>query len=563
MVPLPLIIRELRVTSRKPAIYNERLGWGLTAVFLLAFFSWNFPGQIANGRYLLSGAHFWLAGIIFLVAPIGAADAISREKREGTLGLLLLTGLSPTEIVLGKLAVHFLRLIYISLIVLPFLALPMIIGGVTLQDFLVSFVFIIFLIAVGLTAGLIASSIFVSFGAALFWAMFFSLFLTVAISASAVNAAFELFPTGISALMNTATQIFIGPILMLFPVLIRQVFGTLIFTAAWPFIFVGGGLLLLSILLLSFAVWFCSRRVRRHAQFAGETKRQAAFRKKFLTPVLWSSTYRRWITRKLEKNPLIWLEYRTPWARAARWAMILVIILIETLLLVTLPGREDFLTTHFLFLAFLVTFLTFKSSSSFQNEKESGAFELLLVTPLTEQKLVTGRLRAVASYYALTVILLGTLGLFGFSWSQPNLYHENDLSPAVNFLSLTASLISVPITGLYFALRSRTFLNALIWTGATAVLIPICLCFAFNGLVWMQARHSPTAMAIQMRLREVWWPVLLAVISYHLLLAAFCLRATITLLRKREFGQTASNPSQPPATKSRLFIPAQAAKTIA
>src|SRR5687767_1722337 len=69
----PLITRELRVQSRKRATYSARTGWGLAAVAVLAFFTWSFPNQSANGRYLFSAVHLCLAAMILVLAPVGAA----------------------------------------------------------------------------------------------------------------------------------------------------------------------------------------------------------------------------------------------------------------------------------------------------------------------------------------------------------------------------------------------------------------------------------------------------------------------------------------------------------
>ena len=118
VLSFPLITRELRVQSRKRSTYTARVGWGIAALAVLLFFTLNFPGQSANGRYLLSTIHFCLFAMLFILAPVAASDSISREKREGTLGLLFLTRLTPTQVVLGKLAAHCIRLFYIALMML-------------------------------------------------------------------------------------------------------------------------------------------------------------------------------------------------------------------------------------------------------------------------------------------------------------------------------------------------------------------------------------------------------------------------------------------------------------
>jgi ABC-type transport system involved in cytochrome c biogenesis permease component len=538
VLSFPLIARELRVQSRRRSTYSARVGWGMAAIAVLLFYTLNFPSQSANGKFLLSTIHFYLFVMLFLLAPVGASDAISREKREGTLGLLFLTRLTPRQVVLGKLATHFIRLFYIALMMLPFLMLPVLLGGVDWKDFVLSTVMLFSIAAAGVSAGLVASALLVNFGAALCWAMCLAVILGLVAGSSVANAALLLFPNGVPGGMDPAIRIFIvGPALMIFPVIASE-FAGISTGSPWFFWFTNGALLALSVLFLAFAVLFAARRVARHSELAGETSRQAAFRKQFLTPILWRETFRRHMRSRLARNPLIWLEYRTAWARTARWGMILLIIAVETGLVMTMADWPDFLATHFFMILTLVTFLTFKSASSFQGEKESGAFELILVTPFTERKLWAARLRAVASYYGLPVFLLFGFWLYGLTWSKAPFYYEgSELSRAVNFTTLCASIVSAPVAGLYFALRCRTFLPALLWTGGIAVLGPICLWSAFHGLLWMSAARGRQELATILYefLRFSWWPVLLAVGLYHLFLIWSCGRGAIRFLRERDF----------------------------
>jgi hypothetical protein len=60
-----------------------------------------------------------------------AADCVSSEKREGTLGLLFLTPLRGTDIVLGKLVCHGMQMLYGLCATFPVFFLPLLTGGVT------------------------------------------------------------------------------------------------------------------------------------------------------------------------------------------------------------------------------------------------------------------------------------------------------------------------------------------------------------------------------------------------------------------------------------------------
>jgi len=139
MTVLPVVARELLVASRRSSTYWMRVSAaGLALGFgLLAFFTFTLgtPVDVMGGRmFLLLG---W-AGMIFgLFIGVGAtADCISREKREGTLGLLFLTDLKSLDVVLGKMAASSLTVVYALVAMLPVLALTLLIGGVSLGEYL-------------------------------------------------------------------------------------------------------------------------------------------------------------------------------------------------------------------------------------------------------------------------------------------------------------------------------------------------------------------------------------------------------------------------------------------
>src|SRR5204863_2368891 len=80
-----------------------------------------------------------VAGFLFVYVLIAGAlvtcDCLAEEKREGTLGLLFLTDLKGYDVVFGKLAASSLGAFYGMLAVLPVLAIPLLMGGVTAAAF--------------------------------------------------------------------------------------------------------------------------------------------------------------------------------------------------------------------------------------------------------------------------------------------------------------------------------------------------------------------------------------------------------------------------------------------
>ena len=537
MLSFPLITRELRVQSRQRVTYFSRFFWGLAVLGMLLIFTWSFSDQANHGSYLLSTIHLCLAVIFCVIAPVGASDSISREKREGTLGLLMLTQLSPTQVVLGKIASHGIRLFYLALMMLPFIMIPVMMGGVGFSEFLICSLILLFLAVTGTCAGLIASALFVGFGTALAAGLIFSILAVVVIGGFVANSIVAGLPNNFpSDIPVTVRALLLGPGVILFPLQAKEV-TSMFFRGQLPFWLLLAGLLLLTALLFIFALFFSARKVAEHAELSGETRRQAAFRQRFLTPFLWRNRFRSWMRRRLDRNPFIWLEYRTAWARAARWAMILLVIVMETMLAIELPDRGEYLAIHLAALLFIVFFLTLKSSSSFQREKESGAFELLLVTPLSEREIVGGRLRAVASYYLPTLFTLGLLGVVGLSFALSPFYFESSHSGfALNFTMLAGSLFSIPVCGLFFALYCKRFFPALLWTGGLGIIAPACLWSALNGMVWyVSTRLGVSPVALSNAFHFAIWPVLLGVVAYHSALVIYFRRATIKLLRDRQF----------------------------
>src|ERR1035438_9518107 len=137
MTFLPIVARELRVAARRPGTFWVRSG---AALGILVIGTWYFlmfsgrpPNEIAMGLFwiLTGSAVFYclLSGVWF------TADCLSEEKREGTLGLLFLTDLKGYDVVFGKLVASSLNGFYAVLAVVPILALPLLLGGVTPGEF--------------------------------------------------------------------------------------------------------------------------------------------------------------------------------------------------------------------------------------------------------------------------------------------------------------------------------------------------------------------------------------------------------------------------------------------
>src|SRR5258708_2650147 len=155
---MPVVVRELRASARHAFTYYLRtLGAAALLVTSLVFglnhgFSPNLGGK------LFGSLHFTLFLAIWILVPLLTADCISRERREGTLGLLFLTRLRPRDVVVAKGFAHGLRAMTLWLAVLPALLIPFLLGGVGWKEALLSIMINLSAMSWALAAGLLASA---------------------------------------------------------------------------------------------------------------------------------------------------------------------------------------------------------------------------------------------------------------------------------------------------------------------------------------------------------------------------------------------------------------------
>ena len=135
MTFLPIVERELRVAARRPGTYWVRFGVAGTLLGLLAGF---YGISVGFGLDWLEGGQNLFLVLQWCALPFLTgfgvfltADALSEEKREGTLGLLFLTDLRGHDVVLGKLAAQAARGFWAALAALPVVGLTILLGGVS------------------------------------------------------------------------------------------------------------------------------------------------------------------------------------------------------------------------------------------------------------------------------------------------------------------------------------------------------------------------------------------------------------------------------------------------
>lgn len=153
--------RELRAAARRKGLY--RLRW-YTAVGFFVLFLWlgwatdAFKNR-SGGKDLFEVFSVLVFLYCLLVGATGTADCLSRERREGTLGLLFLTNLNSAEIIAGKLCSSILGAVYPLLAIFPILALPVLLGGIMPAQLGHTMLALLNAIFFAVTAGMVASAV--------------------------------------------------------------------------------------------------------------------------------------------------------------------------------------------------------------------------------------------------------------------------------------------------------------------------------------------------------------------------------------------------------------------
>jgi len=473
MIVVPVIARELRACARQPFTYYLR-ALGVAALMLACFlFGMQHGFGPALGSRLFSSLHFTLFCAIWLLVPPLTADCLSRERREGTLGLLFLTRLSATDIVTAKCLAHGLRALTLWLAALPVVTIPFLLGGVSWIEALLSVAINFSAICWALAAGLLASAWSKrwvrSLLAAAVLSILFVLSLAIIIgqimtSVSRIGANFRqsnidfMLLTGLSFMAASSSYLRFVPSV-----------GQLL----WAI----GMVSFLSLLALLLAITLAGRKTERVWQDEPPSASQVWWEKTFCTPIVWVAFFRRWMLRKLERNPIGWLEQRTWSGRLVTWGWFAVVISLYTAFLTDRNFFRWFRGIQDTMAWLLVGSLAMSAAGSFRRERETGVLELLLVSPLRESDIISGRLRGLWGQFLPAFGLL--LGLWAYF---DHLFRDTYDSGAISFHAIT--FLTLPVIGLYYSLRCRNFLTAFMATLLFGLLAPVVLAAFFRSALW-------------------------------------------------------------------------------
>lgn len=470
---LPVVERELRLAARGLAAYRWRAAVAATGLALMAVLTIALTADRSRPEALGKAMFFGLVTVSALYACLAGvlvtADTLSREKREGTLGLLFLTDLRGLDVVLGKLVASSLNTVYGLLGLLPLLAVPVMLGGVGIQAGVLAALAVLNLLFVSLCLGLAVSAISRDERRAAFAALLAVLFCGLGpfllLELLHPGPAGTLLVVGSSPFFPVVASVMVASQVMIPPA--AYPFGA----ATLPLMFVPSHLLGWGLLLaasrLAGSTWLSRRNtsVRRTVDEQVFTPRDPATR----------TAARR---RLLDLHPLVWLLERHPGKRFYADGLVVAILVIWYFGYLSygtemFGGPSWFLITplavvvHLVFTAWVVA----ESSMRWIQDRRSGALELLLCTALTDRDLVSGYQITLRRLFARPVIVMVLaeifVALYGFGDS------DESTSASGRWLMLSfAAVIALDTAALsWIALRLATSLPTVNRVGALALTI--------------------------------------------------------------------------------------------
>jgi hypothetical protein len=474
LAPLvPIIERELRVASRRAGTYWTRLGAAGAATFITGAFVIvsqlaAIAGATVFGATVFSGYPLFLtlrtlgfaaalAGGLFL-----ASDSLSEERREGTLGLLLLTGLSAGQVVLGKALVAIFRGAQWLLAALPLAGLTLMLGGVTAGEF---------------------GGLAIALANALVW--------SVALSLIASACVQHWTGTVLLTIALLAAGLIVPPVLQVLGVqhaALASPWQTAIEARALqrpPF--------WISVGLVQLQAWIClalaGARVRRSpdaSSSAPQSVDSAAQQVRFGSVAHRRDVRRAW----MDPNPVRWLAMRELWFRRLLNGIAL-LTLAALAALATLGEPEWLLGLAPMaggMLAFLVSlYISSQASRFFAETARNGFLELLVISPLAPRTMVHGQLwalgRAVLLPAAMAIamplvrwanVLVAVLPAVqaGTGTNIVPYFHAQLISACCEILVYPLSLWALAFMGLLMGLRWQRPLRAFVMTVGLGWLAP-------------------------------------------------------------------------------------------
>lgn len=473
MTALPLAERELRAASSRASTHWTRVGLGFIGVAAagLMLYTAGQVGPAFPGRMI---ARSW-SSLLFLALLVRSvkltADCISCERREGTLGLLFLTGLKARGIVGAKLIVPAVQSFSVVLAWFPALFISVLLGGIQLVEFLRLGLALAITVLLGLSIG-VAISAFgrerrktestSGFVAALVW---FAPTLTAALLQGA-PASLRAFPAALftpSYLHAASWSGGSGPAHFWLAVLCNLIIVGMFLAAAavklngsWQDDVFGAR-----------PSWRARWREKRGARAGSSTRPDALHR------------------QELNVNAFAWLVLRERLPDLRKWSVLAVGAAVSGLCAWFLRNQGGF-GELWLYLALPIgsvlirVLIVDEASRVLINQRSTGALEMLLATPLTPRDVIQGQWRSLTRRFAIPSGLFLGLSALAFATAiirpPPPVFGLGpaELAAVVLALALMFSLDAVALawTAMWLSLKCKRQADVAGSTLARILLLP-------------------------------------------------------------------------------------------
>lgn len=399
----PIIGRELQIAARKPLTHRLRV---MTVFICLAFCArtvvqYSNMGNLGAGQGI--NLFFTLTIVAFLFSSFAGvfvcSDCLSREKRDGTLGLLFLTDLRPIDVVFGKLFAHGLNLFYGLLAFVPILAMTLQMGGVELSLVGKTVLMLLNCLFLSIAIGTFVSSISKDERKAL-WASIGLLLVIYAgpyilIEYVSQNTAY------VQISILASFLIFISPFTAMNSI-VGGFFGrSAIFSI--PGVNMGGLGFYIALLVPHLLAWFLLYRSGRSiAKVAAGSARSTwfdAIREKWHYFLFGRGEQRRahrqWL---LDHHPMTWMVMREKLKLKYVWTLVVSVMFIWVIGFVVngeIMAEPTLLVSLGLFVHFfLKIWVASEAASAIAEDRRTGALELVVTTPLGAHGIVNGIFKA-------------------------------------------------------------------------------------------------------------------------------------------------------------------------
>lgn len=399
MISLPIAYREMLVLARSPAVYRGRIV--ISVLVLLAATAigtfYHFLGFRQAAMFLPMAGFFLLLYSLFAGAS-ATADSISKEKREGTLGLLYLTHMRTGQILFGKLISHALVVFYGLITVFPLLSLMLLLGGVDgsgmAKLFLASLNVLFFSASIGLFFSSIGTDRKRTGGGAT-WVILLFWFLPGNV------ASYLMFrgntPPWVIEALTAISPAHLFAFLNPMPIRAPGSFG-MTFLA----IHLIGWLFLLG------AAYHLPRRWQEKAAPAGKRTFKERWQQ-FCYGKEGKRVKRRW--KYLNINPIYWLSARNRLKPMVTSLLFVLLLSFFSWLIYKNPGSSVEMALTFTIILMLLQKLLFSGAACarLNEEHEQGTLELLLSTPLRVKDFVRGNTLALLWQFRFVFALIAGL----------------------------------------------------------------------------------------------------------------------------------------------------------